>query len=76
MSDNENLVPKRSTRRNSVYATLTFCFLTIGYIIFAGAPGNTLHESALAWAFSTSIFVIGGYVFGSVMDNLNNRKYK
>ena len=70
------LMPKRSTRRNIVYATLIFCFLTIGYLVFNGSAENSLHESALAWAFSTSIFVIGGYVFGSVMDNLNDKKYR
>ena len=76
MSETENLLPKRSTRRNIVYATLVFCFLLIGYLVYAGSPDNSLHESGLAWAFSTSIFVIGGYVFGSVMDNLNDVKYK
>lgn len=75
-TDKTSLMPKRSTRRNIVYATLIFCFLLIGYLIYAGSPENSLHESGLAWAFSTSIFVIGGYVFGSVLDNLNDVKYK
>lgn len=69
-------LPKRSTRRNIVYATLIFCFIIIGYLIYNGNPDNSLHESGLAWAFSTSIFVISGYVFGSVIDNLNDAKYK
>ncbi len=75
-TDKTTLLPKRSTRRNIVYGTLLFCFLLIGYLIFAGNPDNSLHESGMAWAFSTSIFVIGGYVFGSVLDNLNEVKYK
>ncbi len=75
-SEKLDLMPKRRTRRNIVYGTLLFCFLLIGYLIFAGSPDNSLHESGLAWAFSTSIFVIGGYVFGSVLDNLNDVKYK
>jgi len=70
------LLPKKSTRRNIVYATLIFCFLLIGYLVYNGDPENSLHESGLAWAFSTSIFVIGGYVFGSVLDNLNEVKYR
>ena len=76
---NQNLVktmPKRSTRRNIVYATLIICFGLISYLVWGGDPTNSLHESALAWAFSTSIFVIGGYVFGAVMDNYNDIKYK
>ncbi len=75
-TDKTSMMPKRSTRRNIVYATLIFCFLLIGYLVYAGSPDNSLHESGLAWAFSTSIFVIGGYVFGSVIDNLNDNKYK
>jgi hypothetical protein len=39
-----------------------------------GDPTNTLHTSALAWAFSTTIFVLGGFIFGAVYDNYNMYK--
>jgi len=72
----KSMMPKRRTRRNIVYATLIFTFGLVGYLVGFGTPENSLHVSALAWAFSTTIFVIGGYVFGSVVDNLNDNKYK
>ncbi len=61
-------IPKRATRRKIVYATLLFCFGIITYIVVDGTAENTLHQSALSWAFSTCIFVISGYVFGAVAD--------
>lgn len=70
----ENM-PKRSTRRNIVYGTLIFCCLVIGYIVYNGDSENTLHQSALSWAFSLSGFVIAGYVFGQVVDNWNEVRY-
>jgi len=65
------MLPKRSTRRNIVYATLIFCAAIIGYIVIWGAEENSLHQSALAWSFSLSGFVIASYVFGAVADNWN-----
>ena len=62
-------LPKRSTRRRIVYGTLAFCAALIIGILAFGQPGNTLHESGLAWAFATFIGVVFAYVFGAVFDN-------
>ena len=62
-------LPKRSTRRKIVYGTLIYCALVIVGILAFGTPGNTLHESGLAWAFATFIGVVFAYVFGAVFDN-------
>ena len=64
-------LPLRSTRKQIVVGTLLFCATVIGGVIWKGDPTNTLHTSALAWAFSTSVAVIMGYVFGAVYDNYN-----
>jgi hypothetical protein len=65
----ESLLPSASTRKRIVVLTLLFCWSVIAYLIFGGDPLNSLHTSALAWAFATSGGVIGAYVFGSVYDN-------
>lgn len=68
-------IPKARVRKKIVYATLAFCFSMIAYLVWTGSPDNSLHESALAWAFSLSIFVISGYVFGAVAERyLDSRK--
>ena len=64
-------LPLRSTRKWIVVGTLLFCAAIISGIVWKGDPVNTLHTSALAWAFSSSIAVIMGYVFGAVYDNYN-----
>lgn len=67
-------LPTRQTRKKIVYSTITFFFLIISYIVVAGSPTNSLHESALAWSFSGMLAVIGAYVFGAVFDNINVMK--
>lgn len=67
----ESHLPKRSTRRKIVYATLSFCAFTIFNVIVLGDPENTLHQSALSWAFTLAAATIGGYIFGAVWDNQN-----
>lgn len=64
-------LPLRKTRKQIVIGTLLFCAAVIVGVVWKGEPTNTLHTSALAWAFSSSIAVIMGYVFGAVYDNYN-----
>lgn len=67
-------LPSRRTRRRFVIATLVFCWSVAVYVIGWGNPTNSLHVSALAWAFGTSAATIFAYVFGAVMDNWNVSK--
>ncbi len=67
----QNYMPRRSTRRKIVYATLFTCAQMAFYIIGWGDPANTLHTSALSWAFTLAGATIGGYIFGAVYDNQN-----
>lgn len=64
-------LPSRKTRKGIVIYTLLFCSLLICLLLFKGTPGNTLHESALAWSFSVYAGVVFAYVFGAVIDTYN-----
>lgn len=61
--------PRRRTRRGIAIGTLIGCGLIIFYTIVYGDPSNTLHQSALSWAFTLAGATIGGYIFGAVFDN-------
>ena len=62
-------LPSKNTRRNIVVVTLLIMWAMIWYVLINGDPANSLHQSALSWAFITSIGVIFAYVFGAVVDN-------
>lgn len=62
-------LPSRRTRRNIVVVTLFVMWGMIWYILMQGDAANSLHQSALSWAFITSIGVTFAYVFGAVVDN-------
>lgn len=64
-------LPSENTRKQIVISTLLFCAASIVGVTVFGEPENSLHTSAQAWAFGTSILVIMGYVFGTVVDNYN-----
>jgi ABC-type antimicrobial peptide transport system permease subunit len=64
-------IPSRTNRKNFVIATILFCWGLVGYIVFAGDPQNSLHQSALSWGFMLMASVIFAYVFGAVIDNSN-----
>lgn len=64
-------LPSRKTRKGIVIYTMLFCTLLICVLLFKGTPGNSLHESALAWAFSVYAGVVFAYVFGAVIDTYN-----
>ena len=67
----ENFLPSRRTRKNIVIYTLLLCTSIVYTIIFAGNPENSLHVSALGWAFSVYMTTVFAYVFGAVVDNFN-----
>jgi len=64
-------LPTRRTRRAFVITTMLFCWAVIVYVVVWGNPANSLHTSALAWAFGTSTATLFAYVFGAVIDNWN-----
>lgn len=75
--DNEQItvngipLPSRKTRRHIVTGVILFNFIVIMYTIIYGNPQNSLHVSALSWAYSSMIAVVFAYVFGAVADNFN-----
>lgn len=64
-------LPSRKTRKGIVIYTMLLCTLLIFAILAKGTPGNSLHESGLAWAFSVYAGVVFAYVFGAVIDTYN-----
>lgn len=64
-------IPTRNARRTIVATTLWFCagviIMTAGY----GDPMNSLHSSAMSWAWSLAAATIGSYTFAAVWDNHN-----
>ena len=64
-------LPPQHTRRQIVVATILFSWACIVSMIVLGDPANSLHVSALGWAFTTMLGVIFAYVFGAVTDNYN-----
>ena len=62
-------LPSQRARQGFVVTTLIFCWSIVLFVVFYGDPANSLHSSALAWAFGTSAAVLFAYVFGVVADN-------
>lgn len=67
-------LPSRKTRRTIVVFTLLMCWIVITAILLNGDSLNSLHSSALAWAFSLNAATLFAYVFGSVVDIYNLSK--
>lgn len=67
-------MPSQHTQRVFVTVMALFCWSLIVYIVGWGDPHNSLHTSALAWAFGTSTAVVFAYVFGSSVDTWNLMK--
>jgi ABC-type antimicrobial peptide transport system permease subunit len=63
------VLPSITTRKNFVIATILFTWAVIIYVLLQGKPDNSLHTSALAWAFMTNVGVIGAFIFGVSWDN-------
>lgn len=71
----QDLLPKR-VRINLVCITVMFCLSLIAFLIAKGSPTNSLHESALAWAFVMVGAVLAGLGFGAVAPLLANLRMK
>lgn len=72
MSDEDGIsadyVASNKTRRTIVVISLLFTYALIVYLVFKGSHTNSLHESALAWAFGTNILVMFAYSFGTLVS--------
>lgn len=62
---NDDSLGKR-TRTWFAAGSVIFCIFVIVWLIFHGHAGNTLHESALSWAFTLMGAVLAGVGFGAV----------
>jgi hypothetical protein len=72
----KDTAPSRETKRSFAIAALLFSFATISYVVVAGDPTNSLHQSALSWGFTMAMFVMGVYAFSVSYDNFVVRKWK
>jgi hypothetical protein len=64
-----NVLPSMRTRRNFVIATMLFTWAIIVFVLLRGEASNSLHSSALAWAFATNAAIIGAFIFGVGWDH-------
>lgn len=64
-----SVLPSMRTRRNFVIATMLFTWCLIVYVLTNGDDSNSLHSSALAWAFMMNGGVVGAFIFGVGWDN-------
>lgn len=71
----ENTAPTRETKRSFAIAALVFSFATISYVVVAGDPTNSLHQSALSWGFTMAMFVMGVYAFSVSYDQFIINKF-
>lgn len=64
--------PHMNNTLNVVLALIVLAFnaAIILYCILAGSPANSLHTSAMAWAFGTSILILAGFGIGSKLPDL------
>lgn len=60
-------VASSQTRRRIVVSGLFFTWAIIVWCIAKGDPNNSLHTSAMAWAFSTNILLTFAYSFGTIV---------
>lgn len=45
---------------------IAFCMAVIAFVVLKGTPGNSLHDSALAWSFALILAVMGGFGVGTL----------
>lgn len=64
-------LPTRRQRKRMVLGMMLFCAGIVTYVTIWGDPSNSLHTSALAWAFGAAVATLFAYVFGAVADNFN-----
>lgn len=57
-----------TTRRRIVVVSLLFTWVLITLLVWKGDPANSLHSSALAWAFMANLAVLFAYSFGIIIQ--------
>ena len=63
--------PSWRVRRRIIYATLTFCATTVGWLVVT-MPDTRLAETLATGAMLLAGSVIGSYVFGAAWDDKNH----
>ena len=61
-------------RLNFAVSTVAFCVGLIAFLVWNGQAENSLHQSALAWAFALFGGVLAGIGFGAVAQLLPGLK--
>jgi uncharacterized membrane protein YdcZ (DUF606 family) len=64
----------KRVRLSFANGTVGFCVLLIVFVVVRGDPANSLHQSALAWAFALFGGVLAGIGFGAVAQLLPGLK--
>ena len=64
-----NQKPQWKTRRRVVISTLSFCAVTVGYMVYQGGA-SPVHQTAVTSLTLLAASVIGSYVFGAVWSDI------
>lgn len=67
-------LPSKDVRLGIVCAVLLFCILVIGFCLLRGDPANSLHQSALAWAWTLIGAVTAFYLGAAGWDRFLDTK--
>lgn len=60
----------RSWRTGIAVASVIASWILIWWVTINGNPSNSLHQSALSWAFALQMGVLAGLGFGAIVDYL------
>jgi len=69
----EQAGPSWKNRRRVILATLLFCALTVGYVLWKG-DDTKIGETAITMSFFLAGSTVGGYVFGAAWENVQKPK--
>lgn len=64
----------KSWQAGIIIGTVVLCWILIGAIVWKGDPHNSLHSSALAWAFTVNVGAMAGLGFGTAVQYLPSAK--
>jgi len=67
--------PSWRNRNRVIYATLIFCAVIVGYIVFNGSD-TRLYETTVLAAFGLAGSVVGFYIAGATWQDVNVEKIK
>ena len=66
--------PSWKLRRIAIFGWLIFCLLTIAMILVFGNSTNSLHTSALGWAFGSAAATVFAYAGFATLEDINLAK--